>query len=233
MRRSLSAGLLLTGLACASHSGSESVQPDGICGLDDRDRQVLQAVLEQVVLGSGACAEPGLVLLYEVTISPGFPETIEEARWRREIDGRLAAGEQIDPEELAAAPQTSGATDLDLHNGVTLAGAMVQSMVERQACRVGVLGAPAGWSLSDLGARQHEDLFAPDIVEGWKRLHRRYPEMGCLVKFSAPGYSEPADQAAVSFSRMNGPLSGMGGFVVLRREGGQWRIEWQEGLWVA
>lgn len=227
------AGLLIAALACASRHSVESAQPATSCRLDDRDRRVLQTVLEEVVLGSGACAEPGLMLIYELTVSPEFPETLEEARRWREIDARLAAGEEIDEEELLAAPPTAEATGLEFSNGMTLDQTTVRSARDRQACQVGELEAPAGWSLSRLEVRVHEDLFARDIPKGWKRLRELFPGMECLVKFSAPGYVEYSDQAFVSFSRMRGPLGGMGGFVVLRRKGGQWRIEWQEGLWVS
>ncbi len=229
----LMAAALAAALACASQSNSKSVQPEAGCWLGDRDRQVLQVVLEQVVLGSGACGEPGLALVYEATVLPEFPETVEESRRRREIDERLAAGEEIEEQELFFASPISEATDLELHNGWTLDRATVQSTLERRSCRVGDLRDPTGWTLTGIEARQHDEFFLPGVVEGWKRLRSRYPEMECLVKFSAPGYNEPANLAVVSFSRMNGSLSGMGGFVVLRRENGRWRIEWHEGLWVA
>lgn len=57
--------------------------------------------------------------------------------------------------------------------------------------------------------------------------------MVCLVKFSAPGYTKEPEGAVVSYSRMRGPLAGMGEFVVLRLRDGTWQIEWQESLWVS
>lgn len=70
-------------------------------------------------------------------------------------------------------------------------------------------------------------------MKGWKRTRSKYPEMVCLVKFSAPGYTHEPEGAVVSYARMRGPLAGMGGFVVLRRRDGTWQIERQESLWVS
>lgn len=92
---------------------------------------------------------------------------------------------------------------------------------------------PPGWFISRLEAQQHENLFADGIVKGWKRARRKYPGMECLVRFSAPGYMNSSQTAVVSYSRMRGPLAGMGGFVVLERFDGKWKIEWQESLWVS
>ena len=227
------AGLLASALGCTSNSRHESTDSVASCRLDDRDTEVLQTVLDEVVLGSGACAEPGLVLVYERTVSPDFPATLEERRWQQEIDARLVAGEEVEEEELVAPTHTSVATDLVLHNGMTLDRATVQSTLDREGCGIGELESPAGWSLVDLETGAHRDLFAQDIPEGWTRLRKRFAGMQCLVRFSAPGYPEDSSRAVVSYSRMSGPLGGMGGFVVLEREGDRWRIEWAESLWVS
>jgi len=195
--------------------------------------EVLQVVFEQVVVGSGVCSDPGAVLVHAEATLPEFPETVEQARQREEVEERISRGEEVGAQELTFDLGTPRESSLEIEEGLTLDPVTVDAIFDRQGCSLGDLVPPPRWSVSRLEAEQHEKLFAAGIVKGWKRTRSRYPEMVCLVKFSAPGYTHEPERAVVSYARMRGPLAGMGGFVVLRRRDGTWQIERQESLWVS
>jgi len=128
--------------------------------------EVLHVVLEQVVVGSGACSEPGVVLVYANATRPEFPETVQQARQRGEVEERISRGEDLDEQELTfdlGAPRRS---NLEFESGFTLEEATVDAILDRQGCSLGDLEPPEGWRVSHLEAEQHEKLFASGIVKG-------------------------------------------------------------------
>ena len=195
--------------------------------------EIVNEVLETIVLGSGVCSDPGEVVVVAATAGPEFPETVEQARQRRAIEQRVSEGGEVDPEGLDATFETPRGADLHLSSGLTLQRTVVDGVFDRRGCALGALVASEGWQLVRLAAEEYEKTFAKGVPKGWQRLRRGSPEMQCLVQFSAPGVIPDSGRAFVSYSRMQGPLAGMGGFVVLERRDGRWRVERHESLWVS
>lgn len=225
--------LSLGALACSGHRDTESVQPRAACRLDTRDMEVLHAALEQLVIGKGACTGPGQVLLADRTTSPQFPETVEQARQRRRIEARLEKAEEVTAEELSFDLTTPRGESLHFEDDRVLTATTVDSLYERDGCSLTEVVSVGGQDPVTVETRMLNELFDAGPVKGWKRLQRRYPEMACLVKFSAPGYLEDSNQVVVSYSRMRGPNHGMGGFVLLAWDGDEWIVQWHQGLWVS
>ena len=67
----------------------------------------------------------------------------------------------------------------------------------------------------------------------WGNFYKRFSDSSGLVSFSKVGFNEQHDQAFVYAGRTCGGLCGAGGYVLLKKVNGQWKIEKDEGLWVS
>lgn len=147
------------------------------------------------------------------------PETVEQARRRREIEQRVLKNEEVDVEGIDAAFETPRGTDLHLSSGLTLQRTVVDGVFERRGCPLGALVAAEGWQLARLEAEQYEKTFAEGDPKGWQRLRRGFPEMQCLVQFSVPEFIPDSGIALVSYladARSNSRHKGLCGFRATR-----------------
>jgi len=67
----------------------------------------------------------------------------------------------------------------------------------------------------------------------WDDFYRKYPNSGGITEFSRVGFNSRGNQALVGAGNSSGGLAGIGLIILLDKEGGTWRVKWQEVIWVS
>ena len=72
-----------------------------------------------------------------------------------------------------------------------------------------------------------DEMFKVDIMSGWESLYRKYPEASGIIRLSEIGFNAEHTQALVFVMHGCGATCAEGGYVLLSKEGEDWRIEKQ------
>lgn len=75
-------------------------------------------------------------------------------------------------------------------------------------------------------------LFASGAV-GWADFYAKYPDADGLLTLSRVGFDQGMQSALVCVSYYQGGLSGMGRYVLLKKEGGRWVVRGGYGAWIS
>lgn len=68
---------------------------------------------------------------------------------------------------------------------------------------------------------------------GWCKFHENYPDASGFIRFSSVGFDRMGTQALVCVSHGCGGLCGSGGYVVLAKQGEEWKIQKWLIAWVS
>ncbi|MHB1457527.1 MAG: hypothetical protein ACYC0V_11500 [Armatimonadota bacterium] len=79
-----------------------------------------------------------------------------------------------------------------------------------------------------IDAKEIDRIFAHGY---WQAFNKRFPGSSGLMKFSLPGYDKDRNMAIVYFDHRMNVRSGYGSIFLLRRKGGIWKVDWEQGLW--
>jgi hypothetical protein len=81
-----------------------------------------------------------------------------------------------------------------------------------------------------VSAQTLAQMFAGDVLGGWKRFWVEYPGAAALLELSLPGYSPDKTWAILSYSVSRGSLAGEFWVALLHQKAGVWIVEWTEIL---
>src|ERR1044071_6206003 len=82
--------------------------------------------------------------------------------------------------------------------------------------------------------KEIEDLFSKDVLGGWEKFYRKYPETRGYATFSRVGFNAEKTQALVYQAHSCGGLCGGGSYILLTKTSGVWTIKGSVGpTWVS
>jgi hypothetical protein len=80
-----------------------------------------------------------------------------------------------------------------------------------------------------LSREEHEQIFK-DGCSGWCEFYKKYPDNAATIALSRIGFNRQGTQALVFMSYGCGGLCGYGGFIMLEKQQGAWRVQkWLAG----
>jgi hypothetical protein len=84
-----------------------------------------------------------------------------------------------------------------------------------------------------LTQNQLDDLFKPDLRDGWDSYWKTYRHATGLLSFSRVAFNATKDQAFVCASETCGALCGNGYSFVLTKQKGTWTVAQEKHLWIS
>lgn len=83
-----------------------------------------------------------------------------------------------------------------------------------------------------LGKKDLDQIFKAGR-EGREEFYKQYPDSGGLIGFSRVGFNGQMDQALVYVEHWCGGLCGTGHYVLLKKDGGAWKVVVKHIVWVS
>lgn len=83
-----------------------------------------------------------------------------------------------------------------------------------------------------LGKKDFDQIFK-EGPKGWEEFYKRYPDSGGYIGFSRVGFNMEMDQALVYVEHGCGGLCGTGHYVLLKKDGGAWKIVKKHMAWIS
>ncbi|HEX8748752.1 MAG TPA: hypothetical protein VF717_16385 [Pyrinomonadaceae bacterium] len=69
-----------------------------------------------------------------------------------------------------------------------------------------------------------DDLFKNNVMGGWEAFHKKYPKSSGFLVFSRVGFNSDKTQAVVYKGWSCGGLCGGGGYLLMTKKNGVWRV---------
>jgi hypothetical protein len=82
-----------------------------------------------------------------------------------------------------------------------------------------------------LNVRDFSLIFKKKDLEGWTDFYRTYPNSSGFITFSRVGFSSDATRAIVYEQNNCDSLCGYGGYILLSKEKGEWKVVTGFGCW--
>jgi len=78
-----------------------------------------------------------------------------------------------------------------------------------------------------------KNIFSRDLVRGWDKFHKKYPNSQGIITLSRVGFNNQKDQALVYIGDQFSSLSGAGSIILLIKENNVWKIKQRFMLWIS
>jgi len=84
-----------------------------------------------------------------------------------------------------------------------------------------------------LSDEEIKTLFGKGARKGWRRFYEDHPRLKGILRLSLAGVSADGRQALLYYGHQHQPLAGHGGFVLLTRERGGWKVAAEWTTWIS
>lgn len=81
--------------------------------------------------------------------------------------------------------------------------------------------------------KELEAIFSNDVIDGWNRFYKEFPDSSGLINFSNVGFSRDGEQAFLYVIRSCGGLCGAGYYVLLKKKNAVWEVIGARNVWVS
>ena len=82
-----------------------------------------------------------------------------------------------------------------------------------------------------LNVEAFSDIFKRRGYEGWDDFYKKYPNSSGYMTFSRVGFNEEATRAIIYRVTSCGSLCGYGGYILLNKENGRWKVTTGYNCW--
>jgi hypothetical protein len=83
-----------------------------------------------------------------------------------------------------------------------------------------------------LEQKEYDQIFKNGVA-GWKEFYEKYPDSGGYIGFSRVGFDAELSQALVYVVQGCGGKCGTGRYVLLKKDGGAWKVVTERLLWTS
>jgi hypothetical protein len=82
-----------------------------------------------------------------------------------------------------------------------------------------------------LNVQDFSSIFKKEGFDGWDDFYKKYPNSSGYITFSRIGFNSDATKAAIYSETVCGSLCGYGGYILLSKNNGTWRVITGYGCW--